>query len=106
MRRKPKKVSEAVMSPGPSEIAAGEFKARCLELMDIVSERHKEFVITKRGKPVARLVPMDAQTRRKPAFGALKGMIVETGKGDIVGSTYTPEELAAFEAEEAHLYDE
>lgn len=60
-------------------IAAGEFKAKCLALLDEVEETGKEIVITKRGKEVARLVPVE----RKPEeiFGRLKG----TGKihGDI-----------------------
>jgi prevent-host-death family protein len=40
------------------EIAAGEFKARCLQLMDEVNQDGIEIVITKRGRPVARLVPV------------------------------------------------
>ena len=38
-------------------IAAGEFKHRCLELMDEVNETGQEILITKRGRPVSRLVP-------------------------------------------------
>ncbi len=41
------------------KISAGQFKAQCLKLMDEVKARHGEVVITKRGKPVARLVPYD-----------------------------------------------
>ncbi len=41
------------------EIPAGEFKAKCLKLMDQVRESGKEIVITKRGKPVAKLVPLE-----------------------------------------------
>src|SRR3954464_2021540 len=103
VKKKPTKVSETMLAPGPSEIAAGEVKARCLELMEVVAERHKEFVITKRGKPVARLVPMDAPRARKSSFGACKGMV--TILGDIVGSTYTDEELRAFEAHSDRLLD-
>jgi prevent-host-death family protein len=40
------------------KIAAGEFKARCLAILDEVAERGAEFVVTKRGKPVARVVPL------------------------------------------------
>ena len=36
-------------------IAAGQFKARCLSLIDQVSQTHQVITITKRGKPVARL---------------------------------------------------
>jgi len=39
-------------------IPAGQFKARCLALLNQVAETGEQFVITKRGKPVARLVPV------------------------------------------------
>ena len=38
-------------------IKASEFKAKCLALMDEVAESGEEIVITKRGKPVAKLTP-------------------------------------------------
>ena len=65
----------------PATIQAGEFKARCLELMDQVQEHLREIVITKHGKPVAKLVPVEPVTP-KPAFGALKGSI--TWYGDLI----------------------
>ena len=40
-------------------IAAGEFKAKCLQIMDDVASGREPVLITKRGKPVARLVPID-----------------------------------------------
>ena len=105
MKKKVGKVSEpALAPPRPSQIAAGEFKARCLDLMDVVNERHTEFVITKRGKPVAKLVPV-MSVRPESGFGLLRDMRVEI-LGDIVGPVYTAAELAGFRAEEAHLYDE
>ena len=39
-------------------IAAAEFKTPCLALLDEVSEKSQEFLILKRGKPVARLLPV------------------------------------------------
>ena len=39
-------------------VPAGEFKAKCLNLIDEVAETRKPLVITKRGKPVAQVVPM------------------------------------------------
>ena len=59
---------------------ASEFKAKCLKIMDEVAESGERIVITKRGKPVAELLP--ARERRKSAFGAMSGMI--TYKGDII----------------------
>ena len=40
------------------EINAAEFKAKCLKLLDEVAATHEPLVITKRGKPVAKLVPI------------------------------------------------
>jgi prevent-host-death family protein len=40
-------------------ISATEFKARCLALLDDVAENGESLVVTKRGKPVARVVPVE-----------------------------------------------
>ncbi|MFH1039198.1 MAG: type II toxin-antitoxin system prevent-host-death family antitoxin [PVC group bacterium] len=65
------------------EIAAGQFKARCLKLMDRVAETHETITITKRGKAVARLVPV-SPAPEQPLFGYLKG------KGTITGDIVAP----------------
>jgi prevent-host-death family protein len=65
------------MSSVPAEVKAGEFKAKCLELMDAVALTGATVVITKRGQPVARLVPVvDPST---PIFGFAKGAFEELG---------------------------
>jgi prevent-host-death family protein len=51
-------------------VPATKFKAQCLELMDRVAEGRKTYVITKRGKPVAKLVPVDPP-RKKSIFGCM-----------------------------------
>jgi prevent-host-death family protein len=56
-------------------VAAAEFKARCLELMDRVRETGVEYVVTKHGEPVAKLVPYKAR-RRTPFFGSMKGTVL------------------------------
>jgi prevent-host-death family protein len=62
------------------QIAAGEFKAKCLSLIDEVNETGQELVITKRGKPTAKLIPFrDGSATRKNMMGSLVGII------DIVG---------------------
>ena len=38
---------------------ASTFKARCLALLDEVGRSHTTVVVTKYGKPVAKLVPLD-----------------------------------------------
>lgn len=41
-------------------IAAGVFKAKCLQIMDEVQSGKEPVIITKRGRAVAKLVPMDS----------------------------------------------
>lgn len=60
---------------GSARVAAAEFKARCLELMDRVRETGAEYVITKHGRPVARLVPV-VDRPRQPLFGSMKGTVL------------------------------
>ena len=60
---------------------AGQFKAKCLKLMDHVRETHEPVVITKFGKPVAKLVPVE-EKGREPLFGILRDAAMV--KGDIV----------------------
>lgn len=72
------RVSEVALALPLPTMPAGEFKAKCLALMDLVRERREEIVITKHGTPVAKLVPFDPPTR-KPAFGALKGSVLWYG---------------------------
>ena len=63
--------------PGQARpIAAAEFKATCLELMDRVRERGVEYVVTKHGRPVAKLVPYDA-ARPRSIFGSMKGTVLQ-----------------------------
>ena len=54
-------------------IAAGQFKARCLQLMDEVRTTRQSVLITKKGRPVARLVPAESQV--EDIFGCLRNEI-------------------------------
>ena len=58
-----------------STIAAAEFKARCLELMDRVSDTGVEYIVTKHRKPVAKLVPYRSLDKRG-VFGSMKGTVL------------------------------
>jgi prevent-host-death family protein len=64
-------------------IPAAEFKAKCLRLLDEVAHRRSPIVITKRGKPIAKLVPIEEEPI--DLFGYMAG----TAKicGDIVEPT-------------------
>ena len=66
-----------------ADIPATEFKAKCLELMNRVAQRRESFVITKRGKPVAKLVPIEKKPNDS-IFGWLRG------KGSITGDIIRP----------------
>lgn len=57
-------------------VPAATFKATCLELMERVRETGVEYIVTKHGEPVAKLVPYTAPKRRK-LFGALKGTVLK-----------------------------
>jgi len=61
-------------------VAAGAFKAHCLRLIDEVAKSRTEIVVTKHGKPKARLVPIDDAP--PVLLGCLRGTI--TIFGDIV----------------------
>lgn len=58
-----------------SHVSAAEFKATCLELMDRVRETGGEYVVTKHGKPVAKLVPY-AAPERATFFASMKGTVL------------------------------
>ncbi len=60
------------------EIAAGQFKAQCLKLMDKVQHSHEEIIITKHGKPVAKLVSVE-ETASIPILGFMQGTVQVTG---------------------------
>ncbi len=60
-------------------IPAGEFKAKCLKLMDLVNERQIEMTITKHGKAVAKLVPAERHKSPRQIYGALADRTVILG---------------------------
>ena len=70
------------------KMAAGSFKTNCLAVMDEVQSRHETVVITKHGKPVAKLVPVNADTDEIYDFLAGKGVV----NGDIVSPAVSPDE--------------
>ncbi len=75
-------------------VGATEFKARCLELMDRVAEGRETYVITKRGKPVAKLVPADPPAR-KSVFGCMADQTEFVG--DLDQPAWSEEEWKEFE---------
>lgn len=74
----------------PRRVKASEFKATCLRLMDELAENGGEIVITKHGRPVARLTAF--HDRPPSLFG------IDEGKLRITGDIMSPIDVA-WEAE-------
>jgi prevent-host-death family protein len=85
----------------PRTIAAGEFKAKCLALMDEVQTKRSPLTITKNGKPVACLVPAPF-AGEDPIFGFMRGKGKITG--DITAPIYTDAEYEQFYQRKAAMY--
>ena len=64
-------------------VPAAEAKTHLLKLLDTVSSKRTSIIISKRGKPVARLVPIDEE-QHKSLFGRMKGKMKIIG--DIVSA--------------------
>ena len=69
-------------------MAAGAFKTNCLAVMDEVQAKRVTVVITKHGKPVAKLVPVSDE--KDDIFGFLVGKV--TIIGDVVSPALSLEE--------------
>ncbi len=61
------------------EINAAEFRANCFKILDQVNVTHKEVVIFKRGKAVAKLVHVARQNDKDPLLGSMEGLVETTG---------------------------
>jgi prevent-host-death family protein len=70
---------------GIQQIAAGEFKAKCLKIMDEINKTGKSMIVTKRGVPVMKVVPIrevKLRGEKDPIFGRLKGIVEIVGDPD------------------------
>lgn len=76
-------------------VSAAQFKANCLRLMDEVAQQRRPITITKRGKPVAKLVPIEEEPI------ALVGYMAGTAK--ICGDIISPIEDAAWTGDEENI---
>ena len=71
-------------------IAAGKFKAQCLALLDEVEAKRECVTVTKNGRPMAKMVPLDLEEDPLKAF-FIGGEIV----GDIMAPVVAPEDYEA-----------
>ncbi|PYP82199.1 MAG: type II toxin-antitoxin system prevent-host-death family antitoxin [Candidatus Angelobacter sp. Gp1-AA117] len=74
------------------EIAVSEFKAKCLSLLEEVNKTKKPIRITRRGKPIAEVVPPSPETKKRK-LGAMAGTV--TILGDIVSPVIDMDEFEA-----------
>lgn len=65
-------------------MAAGELEAKCLAVLDEVAATQREVIVTKRGRAVAKVVPIDLADEDAP----LEGLIVR--QGDLVSPLGEP----------------
>lgn len=70
------------------KIAAGSFKTHCLAVMDEVQAKREAVLITKHGKPVAKLVPVDSTSDEIYNFLGGKGSVT----GDVISPVISPED--------------
>lgn len=84
----------------PKVMPAGEFKAKCLALMDEVQDKRTTVTITKNGRPVAQMVPFVEAVDPIFGFFAGKARIV----GDITAPIHTDAENEEFFEQEAAKY--
>lgn len=70
-------------------IPAGEFKARCLRIMEEVRTKRVSVLITKKGRPLAKLVPADDDGADE-VFGRLQGVLEIAG--DVESPVAPPED--------------
>jgi prevent-host-death family protein len=80
-KKKPRKQAESI--GGLRQMAAGEFKAKCLAIMDEVKETGRPLVVTKRGEPVIEVFPArNGKKTKDDFFGRLKGIVEIVGDPD------------------------
>ena len=88
MSRPPKKstprAASSIAAPRVLEVKAGVFKDRCLQLLDQVEAGEVELMVTKHGKPVAKVVA--PATNRPSSFGFMRGTVL--AHGDIVSPDF------------------
>lgn len=80
-------------------MAAGKFKAQCLALMDEVQAKRVPVLVTKNGRPVAKLVPIDLPEDEDPLDAFYFGKIGIVG--DVMKPIYTDKEWDEFYEESA-----
>lgn len=74
---KPKAVRERLIQYGVSEMPATEFKARVAEALEAVAETGATLIVTRHGKPIARVLP--ARGEHPSPIGFMAGTVAFSG---------------------------
>jgi prevent-host-death family protein len=64
------------------KVAISQFKAHCLEIIESLQSDHQPIIITKRDKPIAKVMPLENE--KIPLFGMFRS------KGKINGDIISP----------------
>ena len=67
-------------------LLVSDFKAKCLAVLDRVFEDGQPVLITRRGKPLAKIVPVSGERTSKRVLGGLAGEAIT--KGDLVHANF------------------
>lgn len=66
------------------EIAISEFKAKCLSLLEEVNKTKTPLRVTRRGKPIADVIPASSEAEERSWIGSMAGSL------EIVGDIVSP----------------
>jgi prevent-host-death family protein len=75
------------------EVAISEFKAKCLSLLEQVSKTKTPLRVTRRGKPIADVIPASTDVEERGWMGSMAGVIEITG--DVVSPVIEISEIEA-----------
>ncbi len=75
------------------ELAISKFKATCLAVLDEVNRTGEPVLVTKRGVPVAQIIPPPAPPKRKSRLGTMAGTAIMYD--DLIEPASRPEEWEA-----------
>lgn len=86
-------VREAAVVYGPVEVPASDLKNDWHHWLDQVARGRRTLVVTRYGRPIATLSPIEGTGEARPFVGALQGWVVR--QGDLVTPVTGPWEAEA-----------
>ena len=75
------------------EVAISEFKAKCLSLLEQVSKTKTPLRVTRRGQPIADVIPASSDVEERNWMGSMSDSIEITG--DVVSPVIEIQEIEA-----------